>query len=1658
MSSPTSSAAIEENLQKKIDLLTILNEAQSAFILQVELPVIFHKIIHQLVQFTQSRCGFIGTLISESPQPPVKMTSIWNQDALASMDFIESLFERCLLTKQPLTTKDLKSLKGHFTTFLGLPLCWENQLIGMIGLVDGPAGCEETMIRYLQPCLATLATLIQSKRPAQDQPFIQSLARVSDLAIFVPGILYQWYQRSSGEQGFSYVSPGCKEWCGIPAKELLRNWRKLPIAAEDLPNFLKSIKTALANRTEWCWEGRLRLPSGEIKWWRGTSTKPVTHQEVTVVTGLIVDITQSKQQEVLLEKTQRLARLGNWTLDLTTHSLQRSPQDCRNFGLDPHHYIPIWEAFLEGIHPADQVAVNQKISQIVQQHTHGELEFRVCWPDGQHRHLLAKVEVEKHALRLQGFTQDITEHKQFQLRLLKQNQALVELTQYRLAYQDDFKKMVTQITEMVTHTLQVERGSVWLYHSSEATLQCQDLYEKSCHRHSSGQVFNLADYPLYLKALHEERSIVADDAYTDARTQQFSQSYLVPCKISSLLDSSIRFNGQVKGVLCVEHVGESRQWTLDEQNFAGSMADLICLILEAEERKQAEQAWRDSERKLCHILENLSKDYFFYAYNLQGELTYLSPSITQVLGYTQEEFAKYYSHPRHRQSSYEIAILHKDGTRHQLEVNEFPLLDKDRQLVAVEGIAHDVTKRKQAEEELCKLSRAVEQSASSIFITDVQGHIEFVNPAFCKSTGYSAAEVIGKNPRIFKANYQPAQVYQELWEKITHGEVWQGEFLNKKKHGELFWEFVTISPIKDKEGKITHYVAVKEDITERKKTEAVLRKYEHIVSATPDFISLIDKNYIYQIVNRAYLDFFGKSYAEIVGHSVRELLGPEVFESLMKNQLDRGLAGETVHYQTWLQGKDNQRKFVSITHFPYLETNQVVSGVVVSIRDITEQKLAEEIIIRQKEFLSNIIENIPIGVFAKDVNHNYSFSLWNSQMEKQCTRQREKILGKTDFDLVSPEQAQQFRQIDVAVMKNGKILDIPEEIIEISQGPQFLSHTIKVPIYNSHGEPETLLGICEDITERKRADQALRDSEERFKAIFNNAAVGISLVNEEGHYLQANAKWAAMLGYSIEELTQLTVAEVTYNQQSLRELKGTKQLEERFVRKDGSVFWGDVWLAPLHDAPAIIGIIIDITERKQTELRLQQAIEEAQTAKLEAERANLAKSTFLANMSHELRTPLNGILGYTQLLKQDVTLTEQQKDGIHVIHRCGEHLLTLINDVLDLSKIEANKLELVPTHFHFLIFIQDIIDLLKMRAQQKNIAFSYELLSPAPTTVYGDEKTLRQILFNLLSNAIKFTKMGKATLRIIYSNGRARFEVEDTGDGIPADRLEEIFLPFQQIGVQSHQLEGTGLGLPISKKLVELMGGQLHVASLLGVGTLFWFEVPLPEGEYQNISFNYQPSASVVGFKTTGERQTFTILLADERWENRVFLVSLFRGLGFLVLEANNGQDALNIAHEHLPDVIITDLFMPLLDGFELTRKIRKSPLLKNTVIILSTASVSQQYHRQSLQVGCQAFLPKPIDTHTLLTILRTHLPLEWLYDDHQEVAPCSIDTLIGPPSDQAQALLTIIMVGDIQGILAKASQLEEQYPHLLPFAKMVRELTNNIELEKLEELVKQYL
>ncbi len=470
---------------------------------------------------------------------------------------------------------------------------------------------------------------------------------------------------------------------------------------------------------------------------------------------------------------------------------------------------------------------------------------------------------------------------------------------------------------------------------------------------------------------------------------------------------------------------------------------------------------------------------------------------------------------------------------------------------------------------------------------------------------------------------------------------------------------------------------------------------------------------------------------------------------------------------------------------------------------------------------------------------------------------------------------------------------------------------------------------------------------------------------------------------------------------------------------------------------------------------------EMRIAKDAAESANHAKSDFLSSMSHELRTPLNAIMGYAQILKRESNLTETQKMQLEIMYNSGEHLLTLINDILDVGKIEARKMDIEELPFDLHALMRQVVNLTKLSAEEKGLQFRFVADTALPYFLVGDERKLRQILLNLLSNAVKYTPGGSVTLRVSYGlsePGLLYCEVVDTGVGIPADMQEAIFEPFTQLASNRQVRQGTGLGLNITRQLTALMHGKLGVESETGKGSKFWLEVILPLAR-ENESFSEKMAKTIIGYE--GKRKR--VLLVDDNEVNRSMLATLLESLGFDVAVAGNGLAALWHIADSQPDLVILDLVMPEKDGLDTVREIRQQPELAEVAIIGASAMVTDSTRRESFAAECDAFVEKPVRIDLLLEKISEYLRIEWICslqqssgasaetgDDKEEL---SVDA---PPQDELKVLYRLALMGNVREIQVWAAQ-QAKDGNYGRFAEKLRELAGAYKTKAIQELLERY-
>ncbi len=983
-----------------------------------------------------------------------------------------------------------------------------------------------------------------------------------------------------------------------------------------------------------------------------------------------------------------------------------------------------------------------------------------------------------------------------------------------------------------------------------------------------------------------------------------------------------------------------------------------------------------------------------------------------------------------------------------------------------------------------------------------------VNTKLCHILGYTEAEL--KEISWDQITYQ-----SDLKAEITHFEhlltryqdSYQLEKRFIRKDGTLTYTQIKVCCIHDPQHCTPQFAIFVQDINEQKHLQNKLWEQQEflrmIIDHIPQWVFWKNSQSVYSGCNQAFADIMQlKSPNDIIGKTDRDLPWqhqiPAYFCQILETK-----APELKGIEPFWKPAGN---------LSWLETNKIplynsvgeLIGMLGTVEDITERQQAQELLREYNQILEREIREQTISL---------------EQDNQQLSEDRQKFTQILDalccFIYISDLQTHQILFANqLARSKSRQQLPNHSMYWEISYPEQVgpIVFCSSEHLLTQAGQPKGIhrqefynpisqhwfevqeqailwphqrwvrLSVLIDITEHKQIEHAFRSSEERFELAMKGASDGLWDWNLETNKVYFSPRYKEMLGYQEsefknnveewrrrvhpEDLNLCITALNNYLEKQSTKYEATFRMSHKnghhlWILSRGFAIW-DQEKKPIR----LVGTHADITGQKEVEEALKQALTSAERAKQAADVANRAKSTFLANMSHELRTPLNGILGYTQILLRDNTLSTKHKEGIQVIEKSGEYLLTLINDILDLSKIEAGKIELSPNRFVLNEFLQGITDLFRMRAQQKGIHFSYQPLSPLPPIIYADEKRLRQVLINLLGNALKFTTQGSVSLKAGIEQGKLRIQVEDSGIGISPSELDKIFIPFQQVGDRHYRTEGTGLGLSITKKLVELMRGELHVKSALSKGSIFWIVLDLPEitneeSVEESLFLGIQETpVPIIGFEGGAKR----ILIVDDKLESRLILRDFLSPLGFLVIEAAGGEEAMEKAVCYRPDLIMTDIVMPNMDGFELTRQIRNNVDLKDSIVIAISASVFEHHQQESFQVGCDDFIPKPIRFQQLLERLQAHLNLIWIYQDIDSLIGVKSQVkvevppdFLGPPAEIAQLLVEFAELGDVGSIMQLIEAVQPDHQELSLFFQQVRELARNFDLDEIAHLVRMY-
>ena len=632
---------------------------------------------------------------------------------------------------------------------------------------------------------------------------------------------------------------------------------------------------------------------------------------------------------------------------------------------------------------------------------------------------------------------------------------------------------------------------------------------------------------------------------------------------------------------------------------------------------------------------------------------------------------------------------------------------------------------------------------------------------------------------------------------------------------------------------------------------------------------------------------------------------------------------------------------------------------------------------RKAQVLECIMDNIPMSVCWKDTSGRYLGCNRRFAAEAGFDSP-EQIIGRYGTEIFPDGDDGFFLDDDRRVLLEGKPRINYGDPRPRANGLLRYVRSSIIPVPGRNRSPDAVLGLFEDITEGRERNLRLENSERKYRALFENSNDAIVIHDAAGDILEVNISAAELFGYPKEMLENLNITALTGEEgergRRIEEIRRKSHLrrEERLHGRDGREIDADISASLLDPRAGIVQMIIrDIGKRKLAERKLKEA-------KQQAEEANQAKSRFIANMSHEIRTPMNAILGFTEVLRRDISIPEQQS-YLGIIQNSGKTLMSLINDILDLSKIESGRLELNPSALDIRRLGREVLEIFSVSAEEKGLELRMDIDEKTPESFLLDEVRLRQILFNLIGNAVKFTVTGSVELSVRSYPGRAGTSdlailVSDTGVGIPADQHQEIFQAFrQQRGQDNNRFGGTGLGLTITRRLTRLMGGELHLESEPGRGSRF---TVLLKGVALASADRETPVV-----KESGEHFTLKealILSADDVEVNNLLMRKYLASTpGLRLITVTDAAEAGEAAESYNPDLIFLDLSLPSMSSYSLSRSLRRNPRFKDTPIIGITASLLQHPVQQAVEAGFSEVLVKPFGREDLMRLLGRYLSVE---------------------------------------------------------------------------------
>jgi PAS domain S-box-containing protein len=876
-------------------------------------------------------------------------------------------------------------------------------------------------------------------------------------------------------------------------------------------------------------------------------------------------------------------------------------------------------------------------------------------------------------------------------------------------------------------------------------------------------------------------------------------------------------------------------------------------------------------------------------------------------------------------------------------------------------------------------------------------------------------------------------------------------------------------------------VLAMEDVTERRRSEADLKAIDtyaqNIVDTVREPLLILDATLRVRSANRAFYQTFHVSPQETEGRLIYEL---------GNGQWDipdlRTLLEDIVPKSSVFDDFELEHTFPAIgRRVMLLNARKLQAGhhgelLVLAMGDVTERKRAEEALLKAGALQNAIFNSENFSSIATD--EKGVIQIFNVGAERMLGYAAAEVMNKiTPADISDPQEVITRAKalstelgttitpgFEALVFKASRgIEDIYELTYIRKDGSRFPAI---VSVTALRDEPGGIIGyllIGTDNTARKQVeaermllDQRVRDQQFYTRSLIESNIDALITTDPRGIITDVNKQMEALTGCTRDELIGAPFKDYFTDPEraeaGIKLVLGESKLtdyELTACARDGKETVVSYNASTFHDRDrklqGVFAAARDVTERKRYEQSLQQA--------------NRAKSVFLANMSHEIRTPMNAILGFSQLMLRDQDLTARQCQYLGTINRSGEHLLALINDVLEMSKIEAGRTTLILSTFDLPVLLNDLEMMFRVRTNEKKLSFSVEMIGEAPKYIVADINKLRQVFINVLGNAVKFTEQGGIGVRVradrnIAATPRLRVEIEDTGPGISADDQARLFQHFEQTKTGQQTGTGTGLGLAISREFVRLMGGTITVTSQVAKGSIFVIELPLHEGSAEAVEAKDQPRRVL---KLQPGQATCRVLIADDIDDNRQLLAQLLAPVGFEVRLATNGAEAVHEHQQWQPHLILMDFRMPVMDGHEAIRRIRASAGGADPKIIAVTASAMDENRQDLMRIGADDFISKPFRETELFQKIHTHVGVEYVYAEQPSVVSpedgveLTRESLAGLPRDLIEPMREAVITADLDLLLSRIQNVEARDPRM---AQGLRRLAEGFQYQELLDLL----